>query len=224
MIRGTIYITCSRAALILSGFVLNVIVGRWLGPEQFGVFGIINSIGTTIELILLSSLAKGVSKFIAENERSIRSIINGGLLIQAISGLFIFGVLFFGADLIASLLNDQEMAIYFRMLSLFIPIAGLAFVYESALNGIRYFGNQAVITIIFHITRLIGAIFFVYIGLAVKVLLKDGAFTGFYNATLTISRMPSFMVGALGVTLFPLIVKSISENNEELTKRYISQS
>jgi len=285
MIRGTIYITCSRAALILSGFVLNVILGRWLGPEQFGVFGIINSIGTTIELILLSSLAKGVSKFIAENERSIRSIINGGLLIQAISGLFIFGVLFFGADLIASLLNDQEMAIYFRMLSLFIPIAGLAFVYESALNGIRYFGNQAVITIIFHITRLIGAIFFVYIGLslkgailglivadivrlfigryfckglrakgnynmkslvkfgfqtamlsfttillvnidivAVKVLLKDGAFTGFYNATLTISRMPSFMVGALGVTLFPLIVKSISENNEELTKRYISQS
>src|SRR3990172_9893642 len=168
MIRGTIYITCSRAALILSGFVLNVILGRWLGPEQFGVFGIINSIGTTIELILLSSLAKGVSKFIAENERSIRSIINGGLLIQAISGLFIFGVLFFGADLIASLLNDQEMAIYFRMLSLFIPIAGLAFVYESALNGIRYFGNQAVITIIFHITRLIGAIFFVYIGLSLK--------------------------------------------------------
>ncbi len=285
MLKGTIYLTGARAVFIITGFLLHVSLGRWLGPEQFGVFGVINSIVTVIELIFLTSIAKGVSRFIAEKEHSIRSIINSALAIQSLSGLAIFGILFFGADLIASLLYDQEMSTYFRMLSVLIPLAGLAFVYESTLNGIREFGRQAVVMVIFHISRLIGALSFVYMGLAVKgavlglivadvirfivgrqfctrlrskgnydrkrlikfslnmavfsfagivlmnidliavkIILKEDSMTGFYNAALTLSKMLSFMVGGLSVTLFPSIVKSIADNNKELTERYVNQS
>lgn len=285
MFKGTIYLTGSRIVFVITGFLLNAMLGRWLGPEQFGVFGIINAMLTVLEVTLLASIARGVSKFVAENEGSPRTVINGAFIIQAVSGIFIFAIVFFGADLIAGLLQDHGLSGYFRMLAFLIPVTGLAIVYESSLNGIRAFGRQAVLILVFHISRLVWVLSFVVMGLAVKgvilglivaelvrlfvgryfcrglggkgsigpmellkfgvqmgalsftcivlmnidlmavkVILKESSLTGFYNAALTISKMPSFLMGALSVTLFPSIVKSISENDRVLTEKYINQT
>ena len=285
MFKGTIYLTGSRIVFIITGFLLNAMLGRWLGPEQFGIFGIINAVLTVFEVTIAASIARGVSKFVAENEASPRTVINGAFIIQAVSGIFIFAAVFFGADLIADLLQDHGLSGYFRMLAFLIPVTGLAIVYESSLNGIRAFGRQAVLILVFHISRLVWVLSFVVMGLAVKgailglivaeitrlfvgryfcrelggkgsigpmkllefgvqmgalsftyvilmnidlmavkVILKESSLTGFYNAALTISKMPSFLMGALSATLFPSIVRSISENDRVLTEKYINQT
>ncbi len=285
MFRGTFYMTIAKLVLVLTGFLLHTILGRWLGPEQFGIFGIINSFIVMLEFILLASIARGVSKFIAEDEDKARTIINAGFKIQSVIGIAIFCIFFFGADLIANLLNDPELSVYFKMFSFLIPIAGFAVIYEFALNGVKAFGRQAIIMIIFHISRLIATLFFVYIGLsvkgaimglilsdiirllagryfckdfrsegdfplkqlitfslhigiysvagtllfnidliAVKVLLKENLFAGLYTSAQAIARMPWFIAGAISMALFPLVSRSISEGDDELTKKYLNQT
>ncbi len=285
MFRGAFYMTIAKLVLVLTGFLLHTILGRWLGPEQFGIFGVINSFIVILEFILLASIARGVSKFIAEDEDKARTIINAGFKIQSVIGIAIFCIFFFGADLIANLLNDPILSVYFRMLSFLIPIAGFAVIYEFALNGVKAFGRQATILIIFHISRLIATLFFVYIELsvkgalmgiilsdiirllagryfcrdfrskgdfpfkrlltfslhigiysiagtllfnidliAVKVLLKENLFAGLYTSALSIARMPWFIAGAVSMALFPLASKSISDGNDDLTKKYLSQT
>lgn len=152
---------------MLSGCFLHAILARWLGPEQYGIFGIISAFIIMIEAILLGPVARGVAKFIAQNEESSRSIINGGLKTQGIISFTIFMIFFLCAQPIADLLNDSNLGQYIKIFSLLIPVSAFYFIYESALNGKKFFGKQAITGIIFSIVKVMAVIFFVYLGYGV---------------------------------------------------------
>ena len=60
--------------------------------------------------------------------------------------------------------------------------------------------------------------------LSVKILLKSDELTGFYSAASMISRVPMFVLGAIMTVLFPTLSYSMSKNEGDKTRRYISNT
>ena len=66
--KGAFYLTFSTIIFVLSGYLINVILGRQLGPSSYGIYGIIITLMTTINLTQVSGLPQAVAKYIAEEE------------------------------------------------------------------------------------------------------------------------------------------------------------
>lgn len=60
--------------------------------------------------------------------------------------------------------------------------------------------------------------------LFVKALVESKVIVGYYQAAVTLSNIPYLIFVALPITLLPTISKTITENNLELTKKYIQKS
>ncbi|MBI5575791.1 MAG: oligosaccharide flippase family protein [Deltaproteobacteria bacterium] len=285
MTKGMIYILSSQGFFFMSGYLLQVYVGRSLGPELYGIFGLITVFHFIFERLIGGSFSKGISKFVAENESASRSIIGFSMRLQYGFSLLTLLVFYGGADLIAAEMGDGHLAEYFRLLSLLIVVSGVYIVYSSALNGARAFREQAILAVAFGAARLFFVAGLVYLGyslkgavwglvlagvacmvlsirmcrplagkgdfdgrelvsysvkvtmftvamllimnidlVAVKLVLKDNLATGLYNAVLNLARIPTLVTIPVSIVLFPLIVKAVSDGNNELAAEYSNRT
>jgi stage V sporulation protein B len=58
----------------------------------------------------------------------------------------------------------------------------------------------------------------------IKSLLKDDTLTGYYNAAITVGRIPYYLFYALSIVLLPALAKMSSEKNREEMSRLMTQS
>jgi len=179
MFKGTIYLSLSQAILIVTNLVLHIYLGRTLGPALYGIFGVMSALIIVNEVFLCKGIYETLSKYIAEMQGAARSIIKSATAAQALIGFSMGSIYFLFADQIAGLMNDPDLAVYLRLLSVIIPIVGLSTVFIGALNGLRQFGKQAVISIVFSLAKLTFVIGFVFAGFSVK-----GAIMGIISAEL----------------------------------------
>lgn len=168
MLRGTIYLTISQIVFIITNFALHAYLGRTLGPELYGTFGVINAFIIINELILIKGAYEAISKFVAEREEAAKAIIRGTFKVLSIGSIAVGGIYFFLAEQIAFLMNDQGLTSYIKLFAFVIPIVGISTVFMGALNGLRRFGKQALIAIAFYIVRLICVFILVFSGFSVK--------------------------------------------------------
>jgi O-antigen/teichoic acid export membrane protein len=285
MLRGAFLLGISQVVLVLTGFILNIYLGRTLGPQLYGIFGVMSTFIVINEFLLIRGIYDAISKLVAEKEESTSAMINSifkGVTIGSFTVGFIY---FLFAGQIAKILNDHELTDYIRLSAFIIPITAMSTVFIGALNGLRMFGRQVVISITFHIVRLCAVIIFVLLGfsvkgaiigliisdlfklamargfykpvgtdrvldrkkilrfifelmltsvfsalisnidlIAVKALLKENLETGLYTSAITISKIPQFLIIPISLALMPVLSKSISEKNSELTQKYVIQS
>jgi len=168
MLRGTIYLTISQVVFLITGFILHPYLGRKLGPELYGIFGVISALIMINDLTLMRGIYETITKFVAEREDVAKTIIKGMLKMMALGSLIIGTICYIFAEQIASLMNDPELASYIKLFSFTIPLTGLSMVFLGALNGLRQFGKQALISIIFNMVRFISVIILVFLGFSIK--------------------------------------------------------
>ena len=179
MARGTFYQFISGIVFVASGYVIHIGLGRFLGPELYGIFGIVLSLLSINYLFLLSGVRDSVSKFTAENPLSVHSILIQGLRVQGVFSI-VLALFYFGlSSVIADLLNDSSLAPYFRISALAIPLTALYTAYLGSLNGIRSFGKEAAIKIIYSLAKVILIFAFVFLGFQIS-----GAIFGYIVAAL----------------------------------------
>ncbi len=285
MLKGTLYIGVSQIIFIITGFFLHVYLGRTLGPEQYGVFGVINAFIMINELILMKGIYDTISKFVAEKEEAAQSIISTMFKSMSIVGIAVGTLYFFLAGQIASMLNDPALTEYLKLFAFIIPFSAVSTVFLGALNGLRQFRKQSFILILFYIARVTAVVIFMLSGfsvkgviyglliadilklamagglyrpvgrnkyqegrkmfwfavqlmvisllsalimhidlLAVKTIIGDNFETGLYTSAMTIAKIPAFMIIPITITLLPVISKTISEGDIELTEKRINQA
>lgn len=173
MAQGTLYILLSYAVFTLSGYALHAFLGRSLGTELYGIFGVLAAFLFLVERLFIGSFARGVTKLIAERDGASGSIISYALKIQLIFCLVVFLVFCVGARGMAELAGDPFLARYFRLLTLPIMASAFHLTYSAALNGARAFGKQAVLLAFYSITRPAFVVFLVTAGFSL-----DGAIGG----------------------------------------------
>jgi stage V sporulation protein B len=173
--RGTLYLMISNGVFLLSSYIIHFGLGRYLGPEVYGLFGVVLYLMTTVNLLLTSGFPQSASKYIAEDNARLGSIIRHSFRIQALLSLLIFAVYFGLAGVIANLLNDPALIPYIRISAFVIPAYAIFFIYSGGyLNGMRQFGMQAKASIGGSIAKIVGVIILVWVGLSV-----NGAILGY---------------------------------------------
>lgn len=153
MIKGIIYNLFARGLFILSGYLIHISLGRYLGPKEYGIFGVILSFLDINQIFLADGIRQAISKFVAENPNNAWPILKSGLKIQATLALLIVSLYFILSNQIAILLGDSDIARYIRITVLVIPFIGFYLASLGALNGKREFDKEALVMSIYAISR-----------------------------------------------------------------------
>ncbi len=67
--RGTLYFILVQIVFLASGYVIHAGLGRMLGPELYGTFGVVISLVTMFNFILTTGLPQAASRYIALDKK-----------------------------------------------------------------------------------------------------------------------------------------------------------
>lgn len=220
VIKGTILLTVATFIFAIAGYVINIWLGRNLGPEVYGLYGIVIAVWTFVNLIIVSGIPSAVTKHISADEKQRDSILKTSIGLLITFSIIISSAYYSMAPILGAIFNDSRLVPYFRLSAFIIPIYSLHAIYVSYYNGLRDFVRQSLIASIYPIAK----VAFV-IGLA-KIYGVAGAILGFIAApffTLFFSfKLPKqsappfplkklifFSVPIIGYTLFFTLMQQI---------------
>lgn len=182
---GTIWLMGSEAAFMLSNYLIHIGLARHLGPEAYGVFGVLMSLYLINRAFLNTGFPRAVSKFLSEFPGRAGSIFKTAFRLQ-LSIAIIFALIYvLFAPLIARILKDTSLTYYIIFIGIMvIPLALLALYTSGYLNGLRMFREQAYVKAGYPLLRVIFTVILVWLGWALW-----GALVGYLLA---------MMVGLIG--------------------------
>lgn len=144
MKKGAIYLTAANVAFLLSGYIANIWLGRYLGPSEYGVYGVITTLLTAVNIMQVSGIPQAVSRYIAGNKDSADAVLAAALKVQMLVTIACSAVFFGLAGVIAHILHDPRYAEYLRLMAFVFPAYGILALYEGFYNGQHNFRRQAV--------------------------------------------------------------------------------
>lgn len=213
--KGAFFLTISSGIFMISGYLINIYLGRTLGPKNYGVYGVITSLLSFITIIQTSGITQAVAKFVAEDKEHYDAILRKGLLLQVGISVFFFIVFYLGADYIAVFLQDPALSPFIRLVTLSFPMYGLYALYSDFYNGRHFFQKQAVMNIVYSLAKAVFIILLAYLfhltGVFVGFILAPfiALLFGFYFPT---SQSSTFSLRQLTVFSLSLITFSILSN------------
>ena len=174
---GTIYLMFAQTAFVASGYAIHIGLARLLGPSEYGIYAVVISLMTMVNLILTTGIPQAVSKYVAHDDGSAEEIRNTALKMQLVFSLAIFSVYFLLAEQIALLLNDVSLTAYLRASSFIVPGYAVYSILVGYLNGLREYKKQAITAVSYSIFKATFILTMVLVGYAVM-----GAVVGFVFA------------------------------------------
>jgi len=192
--RGTLYLMSAQVVLMGTGYVMHFVLGRNLGPDLYGIFGVVLYLTLMLREIFLPGFSQAVSKYTAENNKLAFPIIVEGIKIQLILSIFIFLLYFSLSGFVANLLSDVRLVPYLRLSAFIIPLYGIYSVFCGSLNGLRKFKVQSLIWALRGVARAGFVIALVFLGFSV-----GGAVLGLVLAAF-VMMLIAWYLGRLGST------------------------
>jgi stage V sporulation protein B len=207
--KSALWVTISEIIFNLSGFVIHAVLGRFLGPADYGRYGIVITLTTMIIILIGNGIPTAMAKYISEvfetNPRTVLSIKKQAIRLQIMIIGAITVLFYLTAPLVAQVLNDPTLTPLFRLSTLIIPAFAAASFYFSYYTGLHKFNTQATLKTMRSVFR-IGLV----IGLAFLFQLK-GAIAGYI-----VAPTATFLI-ALGIDKLKIgkIIKK--KSNDEIS-------
>ncbi len=149
--RSALWVTLSEIIFNLSGFVVHSVVGRMLGPADYGRYGLIVTLTTMVIILIGNGIPTAMSKYLSEifeaKPGMVRVIKRQAIFLQSIVVGIVTILFFFSAPLISKILGDPTLTPLFRISSLIIPSFAAASFYFSYYTGLHKFGIQSFLKI-----------------------------------------------------------------------------
>jgi len=178
IVTGTTYLVIAQVIFLVSGFVIHFVLGGYFGPETYGIYGVVLTLMTTVNLLLTGGFPQGASRYISMDTANVRSIIRQANKIQIIFAVLVFAAYFGLADVLSRLLKDEDIASFIRFSAIVVPAFALFYMYNNGyLNGLHRFGKQAKVLIVSSLAKVGFVFLFVFLGMGVK-----GAIGGYFAA------------------------------------------
>jgi len=180
MAIGTLYLLAASTVFLLSSYAIHLGLGRYLGPADYGEYGVILALMSTVNLLVTTGFPQSASRYIAEGISSQNTVMKVSRKIQVLLSLLVFAAYFGLAGVIANLLNDPGLTVYIRISAFVIPFYALYALYSDGyLNGFRYFSKQAIVLTISSVAKVALVFGLVLIGWSIK-----GALLGYLGAAI----------------------------------------
>ncbi len=161
--KSVFWLTVSEIIYNISGYIIHSGVGRILGPEDYGRYGLVITLTTMIIILIGNGIPTAMSKFLSEVFESdpsmIKAIKKKAFILQSTLIGLITVVFFLIAPILSSLLGDPSLTRLFRLSTLIIPSFAAASFYFYYFTGIHKFNLQAILKTVRSISR----VFFILI-------------------------------------------------------------
>ena len=177
--HGTIYLTVAQAAFVFSGYAIHMGLARLLGPAGYGVYAVVVSLVTTVNLILTSGIPQAVSRYAAHDDCDTVAIRGTAFKMQIALSFVMFFIYFVMAGRIALVFNDPALAHFIRVSAFMIPGYAMYSVLLGYLNGLREYKKQSLNSICYSVFNTGLILLLVVMGYSTM-----GALTGFAIAPL----------------------------------------
>jgi stage V sporulation protein B len=161
--KGTIYITISSMFFLVAGYVINVFLGRILGPEDYGRYGVVIALMGIVNVFQTAGVPQALAKFTAEEGPDEKEILSASFFVQIITSSALFIFFFAAAPMLATKLNDRSLISSIQFMSLIFPFYGAYAIYVGYLNGKHEFKKQAIVNSVYSITKVLAILGFAYI-------------------------------------------------------------
>lgn len=160
LLKASFWLTVSELVFNLSGYVIHAILGRYLGPAEYGRYGIIITFATMIVVLIGRGVPVAMSKYLSEVRKkdagTILSVRKTGAIVQTTLILVVTVLYYFIVPPLAGiLLNDMSLVPLFKYSTPIIPAFALASFYVSYFNGIHKFNHQSIIKLYRGIAKVI---------------------------------------------------------------------
>jgi len=177
--RGTFFLLSANGFSLVANYLIYIILGRFLlGPELLGIYAVVISLVSVIEMVLVKAVQHTVSKFVSERPESIQQVKITALKLLIPLNLLLFAVYFAGSSLIAAAFGDQALTPYIQLASLLFLLHPVFSVFMGCLNGLRRFVTQAKLRAFYAFSKLL-----LIVGLASALSGLYGAIAGFVLAS-----------------------------------------
>lgn len=177
ILRRSFPLIASTVVFAISGYAVNVFLGRHLGPADYGVFGLLTSIMSGLNVMQVSGPPQAMSKFIAEDVTHSDDVLVAGARLQVWFGLALVAICAAVSPGLATLFHDSRLVPYLLITALVFPGYGLFAAYAGYYNGLHRFGRQACVNAAYALAKLV-----LVIALAL-ILGLAGALIGYVLAT-----------------------------------------
>jgi stage V sporulation protein B len=167
LVRGTLYFMIVQLVFMASGYIIHAGLGRLLGPAAYGIFGVVISLMTLVNVLIVNGVPQAGSRFIAVANESVSAIKRVAVNLQVVLSLAVFAFYFLLSSVIAGMLGDASLSGYIRASAFVIPLYALNSLYVGFLNGLRLYGKQAVAMFVYSIAKVVGAVGLVLLGFAI---------------------------------------------------------
>lgn len=172
-LTGALALVVAQALVLLLGYITHPWVARVLGPESYGVYGVVLAVQSIAGIFLTLGVPISISRFVARHEDAAKNILKQAMRLQAVVALLVAVATLLAAPLVAHLLRDDALANLIRFSALVIFLQAFYMVFTQFFSGMHQFNKQALLTSFYAVIKLIGAISLIYfIGVY-------GAFSGF---------------------------------------------
>jgi stage V sporulation protein B len=143
VLRRSLPLVLSTALFVLSSYATNVLLGRHLGPAQYGVFGLITSLMSALNVMQTTGVPQAMAKFVAEDEDNADDVLAGGLRLQMGLSVTLMALLVGLGPALSRLFHEHSLTGYLAIAAFILPGYGLFAVYAGYNNGLHRFTRTA---------------------------------------------------------------------------------
>lgn len=210
--QALVWLTISEIVFNIGGYIIQSSLGRILGPEDYGRYGLVVTLTTMVIILIGNGIPTAMSKYMSEIIESAPEKILGikyqAIRLQIVLMLSITALFFFSAPLLSWTLNDPTLTPLFQLSSLIIPAFAAASFYFYYYTGLHFFRLQAILKMSRSLARIIFIIGFAYFfGV-------EGAISGYIAAPLTIFAIALMCDIIITHRYFPATKKVIGTKTE----------
>lgn len=156
--RGVILLVANSLLFLLVGYATNLWLARRLGPEHYGLYGIVVSLMTVVNIAQATGLPRSLSRQVSIHPRQADSILKTGLVLQILFGISLSAMVFLLAPLAAKVFHDPAAILALRLVACVFPAYGLFILYSEYYNGLHLFRRQTVIGVVYSLAKLVAII------------------------------------------------------------------
>ena len=187
--RGTAFHGAAQGVSLIAGYVVAVVLGRELGPELYGVYGVVISVLVAVELVGRLGIPQATAKLVAEVREERRPLERTSITLTAITFLAIGAAFFAAAPLLARAWAVADGAYLFRLAALDIPFYGMFFCRQHILNGQRRFGSEGLGVSLYGTSKALGVLALLLVGVTVERALIVNALASVLGCAYFVTRL-----------------------------------
>lgn len=147
---------------------MAVILGRGLGKELYGVYGVIMSVLLPAELIGRLGIPQATSKLLAEVRGAGRAIESTAITLTSAVFLALGGAFFAAAPWLAAVFEIEDGTRLFRLAAADIPFYGMFFCLQNILNGERRFAAESLGMSLYGVGKALGVVALLGLGVTLE--------------------------------------------------------